>query len=75
MSYGDKGEIIEIRSNDIFTQALGTPEHPGRVRGKGKFVAQSEVFRRPGGGFRELQECQFHYERQRDKAWEKKLVS
>ena len=34
----DKGELVESGQNDIFTQALGTPEHPGRVTTKGVYV-------------------------------------
>ena len=31
-------------SNDILTQALGTPEYSGRVRGKGKHYTHGQVF-------------------------------
>ena len=31
----EEGRIKCIGQKDILTLALGTPEHPGRVRGKG----------------------------------------
>ncbi|XP_062079615.1 uncharacterized protein LOC133784150 [Humulus lupulus] len=40
------GEIIAKGRNDILTQALGTPEHPGRVRALGSFAKISSVFGR-----------------------------
>ncbi|XP_062086453.1 uncharacterized protein LOC133792561 [Humulus lupulus] len=40
------GEIIAKGRNDILTQALGTPEHPRRVRALGSFAKISSVFGR-----------------------------
>ena len=48
----DKGELVESGQNDILTQTLGTPEHLGRVRTKGDYVTQLEVFKKPLGGFK-----------------------
>ena len=54
----DQGEFVETRSHDILTEALGKPEHPGRVRTKGEHVTQREVFKKPPGGFRSFKESQ-----------------
>lgn len=43
-----KEGILEIAGDhDILTQALGTPEHCGRVRGVGKFVTPTSFFHTP----------------------------
>ena len=47
----EQGEFVESGQHDILTEALGTPEHPGRVRTKGEYVTQGEVFT---GGFQIL---------------------
>ena len=52
----DKGKFVESDQIDIFTQALGTPEHPSCVRTKGEYVTQWEVFKKPPGGFKSFQE-------------------
>ena len=71
----DKGEIVEIRSNDILTQALGTPEHPGRVRGRGKFVAQREVFKKPVKDLENYKNVNFTMRDKETKHGRKQLVS
>ena len=60
----DAGEIQEIGSNDVLTQALRTGEHGGIVRGKGFGVKPSEFFKKPIGGMKELQEQQIKYEKE-----------
>jgi hypothetical protein len=42
-----KGEIVIEGSNDVLTQALGNPEHSGRVRGVGGFSSLSNYFGLP----------------------------
>ncbi|XP_040374987.1 uncharacterized protein LOC112200371 [Rosa chinensis] len=42
-----KGELDISRSDDVLTQALETPEHPGRVRGVGGFVNLTTYFNLP----------------------------
>ena len=34
----DKGKLVENGQIGILTQALGTPEHPVRVRNRGEYV-------------------------------------
>ena len=41
------GELITEGSNDVLSQALGNPEHSGRVRGVGGFNTPSNYFRLP----------------------------
>ena len=67
----DKGELVESGQNDILTQALGTPEHPGRVRTKKEYVTQREVFKKTPGGLKSFQESQIL--REREKHWENKF--
>ncbi|XP_060969435.1 uncharacterized protein LOC115720465 isoform X3 [Cannabis sativa] len=60
-----KGEVVEIGSNDVLTQALGKPEHRGRVRGKGLSVCQREVFiKPPRTTFAQLQKQQLQFQQQ-----------
>lgn len=40
----DSGELFTERHNDILTQAIGNPEHGGRVRGVGGNVTLKEYF-------------------------------
>ncbi|KAK1394951.1 hypothetical protein POM88_014007 [Heracleum sosnowskyi] len=44
-----KGEFSPCGSEDVFTKALETPEHSGRVRGVGSFVTPSMFFNLPTG--------------------------
>ena len=67
----DHGEFVETGSHDILTEALGKPEHPGRVRTKGEYVTQREVFKKPPGGFKSSQESQVLLEK--EKHWENKF--
>ena len=67
----DQGKFVETGSHDILFEALGKPEHPGRVRTKGKYVTQWEVFKKPPGGFRSSQESQVLLKQ--EKHWEKKF--
>ncbi|XP_060961635.1 uncharacterized protein LOC115720758 isoform X2 [Cannabis sativa] len=69
----ERGELTVIGQNDVLTQALGTPEHPGRVRGKGFGVVQYEVFKKPPRGFKTLQEEQFRYETKNAAAFESQI--
>lgn len=39
-----RGEFVEQGHHDILTEALGTPEHGGRVRGYAKGVERKDVF-------------------------------
>ncbi|XP_062107931.1 uncharacterized protein LOC133818845 [Humulus lupulus] len=39
-----RGEITALGRDDILTQALGTPEHPGRVRAGGFTATVSKMF-------------------------------
>ncbi|XP_060965050.1 uncharacterized protein LOC133034048 [Cannabis sativa] len=41
-----QGQIQVQGQNDILTQALGTPEHPGRVRAAGFLTRASQLFGR-----------------------------
>lgn len=41
------GNLVEDGSNDILSQALGTPEHSGRLRGIGHFVKPTVYFNIP----------------------------
>ncbi|XP_062095449.1 uncharacterized protein LOC133801295 [Humulus lupulus] len=45
-----EGKLIEIGTNDILTQVLGTAEHLGRVRGQSRGVTQRDYFHKPVGG-------------------------
>ena len=67
----DQGKFVETGSHDILFEALGKPEHPGRVRTKGKYVTQREVYKKRLRGFRSSQESQVLLER--GKQWEKKV--
>jgi hypothetical protein len=42
-----KGDLIVEGSNDVLSQALGTPEHSGRVRGVEGFVTPLTYFGHP----------------------------
>lgn len=44
MKQSKEGSLEIVGDHDILTQALGTPEHCGRVRGVGKFVTQLAFF-------------------------------
>ncbi|GMN47262.1 hypothetical protein TIFTF001_016445 [Ficus carica] len=39
-----QGNFKSVGTNDVLTQALSKPEHPGRTRGQSKFVKQSQYF-------------------------------
>ncbi|XP_062075747.1 uncharacterized protein LOC133779862 [Humulus lupulus] len=56
-----EGKLIEIETNDILTQVLGTAEHLGRVRGQSQGVTPRDYFHKPigGGGLRGLLELLF----------------
>jgi hypothetical protein len=41
------GEVVSLGTNDLLTQALGTKENRGRVRGMGKFVTTHQYFYLP----------------------------
>ncbi|XP_062115402.1 uncharacterized protein LOC133829664 isoform X2 [Humulus lupulus] len=56
------GTLVENGTNDILTQVLGSPEHPGRVRGQSQGVRQRDYFLKPTGGLREVQQQQFKFE-------------
>ena len=43
----EEGRIKCIGQKDILTLALGTPEHPGRVRGKGGKKKPKQFFNTP----------------------------
>ncbi|XP_062095489.1 uncharacterized protein LOC133801335 isoform X2 [Humulus lupulus] len=45
-----EGKLIEIGTNDILTQVLGTAEHLRRVRGQSQGVTQRDYFHKPIGG-------------------------
>ena len=52
----DSGEFIEIDTNDIFSQALGTLEYSSYVRARGHDVRIREFFSKPQGGLRSIQD-------------------
>ena len=43
----EEGKITCVGKKDILTLALGTPEHPGRVRGKGGKKKPKQFFNTP----------------------------
>ena len=49
----DKGSISLEGTTDILTAALGTQEHPGRVRAQGHFVTPSMYFHTAKCGWEE----------------------
>lgn len=61
-----EGTLVEIGTNDILTQALGTSEHAGRVRAQSYGVTQRDYFLKPKGGLRQLQADQFMFQRTRE---------
>ena len=58
-----EGALVEVGTNDILTQVLGTKEHPGRVRGQSRGVTQRDYFLKPAGGFSGLQQYQFQFQK------------
>ena len=52
-------------------QAIGTPVHLRRVKVKGQYVAQLEVFKRPPKGIKSLQEDQALWHRQKEQELDK----
>ncbi|XP_062103563.1 uncharacterized protein LOC133814644 [Humulus lupulus] len=58
----NEGTLVEVGTNDILTQVLGTNEHPGRVRGQSCGVTQRDYFLKPAGGFSGLQQYQFQFQ-------------
>ncbi len=47
MKSGGPGEVTSSGPNDVLTQALGTDEQRGRVRGMGRFVTPKSYFYLP----------------------------
>ena len=47
MKDDEEGKITCVDKKDILTLALGTPEHPGRVRGKGGKKMPKQFFNTP----------------------------
>ena len=60
----DKGDFVESGQNDILTKVLGPSKHLGRVKIKGEYVNQREVFMKPLGGFKSVLESQVLLERE-----------
>ena len=60
-----QGEFVESGQHDILTEALGTPEYPSRVKTKGEYVTQREVFKKPPGGFKSSQKSYVLLEREK----------
>ena len=58
-----EGTLVEVGTNDILTQVLGTKEHPGRVRAQSRGVTQRDYFLKPAGGFSGLQQYQFQFQK------------
>ena len=56
-----EGTLVEVGTNDILTQVLGTKEHPGRVRAQSRGVTQRDYFLKPAGDFSGLQQYQFQF--------------
>ena len=67
----EQGKFVESGQHEILTKALGTPEHPSRVRTKDEYVTQQEVFEKPPGGFKSSQESHVLLERERETLGEK----
>ena len=69
----EQGDFTESGQHDILTEALGTFEHLDRVRTKGEYVIQREVFKKPPRGFKSSQKSHILLERKRERLWEKKF--
>ena len=68
----EQGEFVESGQHDILTEALGTPEHLGRIKTKGEYVTQLDVFKKLLGGFKSSQESHVLLERERKRDTEKR---
>uniref|UniRef100_A0A803PU07 DUF4218 domain-containing protein n=1 Tax=Cannabis sativa TaxID=3483 RepID=A0A803PU07_CANSA len=64
-----EGSLVEIGTNDILTQVLGKPEHPGRVRGQSRGVTQRDYFLKPTKGFSGLQQQQFEFQQHQSRKY------
>ncbi|KAF4354737.1 hypothetical protein G4B88_031277 [Cannabis sativa] len=70
-----QGEVVEIGTNDILSQALGTPESYGRVRDRGHNVGFKDCFPKSKGGLRSLHERQIIYENETRRKYEAEIES
>ncbi|KAF4398829.1 hypothetical protein G4B88_028192 [Cannabis sativa] len=70
-----QGEVVEIGTNDILSQALRTPESYGRVRARGRNVGFRDCFPKSKGGVRSLHERQIIYENETRRKYEIEIES
>ncbi|KAM6590472.1 hypothetical protein CsatA_013077 [Cannabis sativa] len=70
-----QGEVVEIGTNDILSQALGTPESYGCVRARGHNVGFKDCFPKSKGGVRSLHERQIIYENETRRKYEAEIES
>ena len=65
--------MVAKGTTDILTMALGTPEHPGRVRGMGACVTQTKYFHTPTPYRRSQQDDTIKKLEEMNKFWDSKF--